>query len=242
MADLFDYLRQFNLLSVVVRLLAAMLFGGMLGIDRAKKGRAAGFRTYMFVCLGAALAMLLSQYEHAMLAGRWADKALEVGIRTDVSRFGAQVINGIGFLGAGTILVTDRQEVKGLTTAAGLWAVACMGLALGAGFYSGALICFAALWVSIQILRFVDKRLQTHSKTIAVYIEFTKIANLSAFMSFAGANDCTISNLEMTRSNPTDRDASISATMTLHFPQATEYAQVVETYGALDGILMMKAL
>ena len=133
MADLFDYLRQFNLLSVVVRLLAAMLFGGMLGIDRAKKGRAAGFRTYMFVCLGAALAMLLSQYEHAMLAGRWAEKALDVGIRTDVSRFGAQVINGIGFLGAGTILVTDRQEVKGLTTAAGLWASACMGLAIGAG-------------------------------------------------------------------------------------------------------------
>lgn len=112
MADLFDYLRQFNLLSVVVRLLAAMLFGGMLGIDRAKKGRAAGFRTYMFVCLGAALAMLLSQYEHAMLAGRWAEKALDVGIRTDVSRFGAQVINGIGFLGAGTILVTDRRRAS----------------------------------------------------------------------------------------------------------------------------------
>ena len=74
------------------------------------------------------------------------------------------------------------------------------------------------------------------------YIEFTKIADLSAFMTFAGANSCTITNLEMTRSNPTDRDAPVSATMILHFTEATEYAQVVETYGALDGIIMMKAL
>lgn len=223
-------LYDLNFLSVLVRLFLAMLLGGILGYGREKKHLPAGFRTYMVVCLGSALAMMVGIYVTDLTGA------------ADASRIGAQVVSGISFLGAGTILVTRQNQVKGLTTAAGLWAVACMGLALGAGFYSGALICFAALWVSIQILRFVDKRLQTHSKTIAVYIEFTKIANLSAFMSFAGANDCTISNLEMTRSNPTDRDASISATMTLHFPQATEYAQVVETYGALDGILMMKAL
>ncbi len=223
-------LYDLNFLSVLVRLFLAMLLGGILGYGREKKHLPAGFRTYMVVCLGSALAMMVGIYVTDLTGA------------ADASRIGAQVVSGISFLGAGTILVTRQNQVKGLTTAAGLWAVACMGLALGAGFYSGALICFAALWVSIQILRFVDKRLQTHSKTIAVYIEFTKIADLSAFMSFAGANDCTISNLEMTRSNPTDRDASISATMTLHFPQATEYAQVVETYGALDGILMMKAL
>ena len=122
MIDAFDYLREFNIAAVTLRLVLAMLFGGMLGLERARKRRAAGFRTYMIVCIGATLAILLSQYEAAMLAGPWKDVADYVGIHSDVSRFGAQVINGIGFLGTGTIIVTGRQEVKGLTTAAGLWA------------------------------------------------------------------------------------------------------------------------
>ena len=228
--ELYMMLYDINFLSAFVRLFLAMLLGGILGYGREKKHLPAGFRTYMVVCLGSALAMMVGIY------------VTDVTGAADASRIGAQVVSGISFLGAGTILVTRQNQVKGLTTAAGLWAVACLGLALGAGFYSGALICFAALCISIQILRFVDKRLQTHSKTIAIYIEFTKIADLSAFMTFAGANNCTISNLEMTRSNPTDRDASVSATMILHFEAATEYAQVVEIYGALDGIIMMKAL
>ena len=228
--ELYMMLYDINFLSAFVRLFLAMLLGGILGYGREKKHLPAGFRTYMVVCLGSALAMMVGIY------------VTDVTGAADARRIGAQVVSGISFLGAGTILVTRQNQVKGLTTAAGLWAVACLGLALGAGFYSGALICFAALWISIQILRFVDKRLQTHSKTIAIYIEFTKIADLSAFMTFAGANNCTISNLEMTRSNPTDRDASVSATMILHFEAATEYAQVVEIYGALDGIIMMKAL
>ncbi len=228
--ELYMMLYDLNFLSALVRLLLAMLLGGILGYGREKKHLPAGFRTYMVVCLGSALAMMVGIY------------VTDITGAADASRIGAQVVSGISFLGAGTILVTRQNQVKGLTTAAGLWAVACIGLALGAGFYSGALICFAALWVSIQILRFVDRRLQTHSKTMAVYIEFTTIADLSAFMTFAGSNNCTISNLEMTRSNPTDRDASVSATMVLHFSEATSYAQVVETYGALDGIVMMKAL
>ena len=134
MAEIVSYLREFNFVSVFLRLALAMLFGGMLGIERAKKRRAAGFRTYMFVCMGAALAMMLGQYETELLTAMWADSMDAVGNKVDVVRFGAQVINGIGFLGAGTIIVTGRQEVKGLTTAAGLWASACAGLAIGACF------------------------------------------------------------------------------------------------------------
>ena len=137
-----DFLRELNIWSVMLRLTVAMAFGGLIGMERGKKRRAAGFRTYMLVCLGAALTMLLSQYEYGMLTSAWSQTASQLGIRTDVSRFGAQVINGIGFLGAGTIIVTGRQEVKGLTTAAGLWASACMGLAIGAGFYECVLLAF----------------------------------------------------------------------------------------------------
>ena len=109
-----------------------------IGLERGRKGRAAGFRTYMLVCLGAALTMLLGQYEFEMLNFHW--QSLSGGQTTDVTRFSAQVINGVGFLGAGTIIVTGRQEVKGLTTAAGLWASACVGLAIGAGFYECVLL------------------------------------------------------------------------------------------------------
>lgn len=141
-----QYLREFHFASVVVRLALAMLLGGCIGLERGRKRRPAGFRTYMLVCLGAALTVLLSLYEFTMVTGPWSDICAEIGIKTDVSRFGAQVINGIGFLGAGTILVTGRQQVKGLTTAAGLWASACTGLAVGAGFYECVLIAFAMIF------------------------------------------------------------------------------------------------
>lgn len=134
MDDIIAYLREMNMASVLFRLVLAMFAGGILGLERVRKRRPAGSRTYMLVSVGAALAMLLGQYEFAMVTGPWAEAAAEIGQRVDVSRFGAQVINGIGFLGAGTILVTGRQQVKGLTTSAGLWASACMGLAIGAGF------------------------------------------------------------------------------------------------------------
>lgn len=123
MLDAFGYLRELNTASVLLRLTLAMFLGGMIGLERGFKGRPAGFRTYLIVCLGAALTMLLSQYHYVMMETAWAELAVSIGVRTDVSRFGAQVINGIGFLGAGTIIVTGRQQVKGLTTAAGLWAL-----------------------------------------------------------------------------------------------------------------------
>ena len=230
MNELYQIMHELTFPAVLARLFLAMLFGGILGYGREKKHLPAGFRTYMIVCLGSALAMMVGIF------------VTETTGDADANRIGAQVVSGIGFLGAGTILVTRQNQVKGLTTAAGLWAVACIGLALGAGFYSGAVICFAALWISIQILRFVDKRVQTHSKTVSIYIEFTKLTDLSAFMTFAGSQHCTISNLEMNRSNPTDPDCSVSATMTLHFAEVTAYTQIVETYGALNGVVTMKAI
>ena len=114
MKETLVFLREFHIYSVALRLLLAMFCGGFIGFERARKRRAAGFRTYLLVCLGAALTMLLGQYEYQMLSGPWAEIAAGVGTRVDVARFGAQVINGIGFLGAGTIIVTGRQEVKGL--------------------------------------------------------------------------------------------------------------------------------
>ena len=129
MLSVFDGLRDVTVQSVVLRLVLAVVCGGAIGIERAFKRRPAGFRTHILICLGAAMTTLTSQYLY-----------LNMHYYTDMARLGAQVVAGIGFLGAGTIIVTRRQRVKGLTTAAGLWASAIIGLALGGGFYGGGIL------------------------------------------------------------------------------------------------------
>ena len=140
-----------ELLSVIARLSLAALFGGLLGLERERKNRPAGLRTYLIVCVGAALTVLLSEYEQWMLSTHWA-AAAGSAVQIDISRLGAQVINGIGFLGAGTILVSSRKKVRGLTTAAGLWASACMGLAVGAGFYTCVWAGFVLIYLAMYLL------------------------------------------------------------------------------------------
>ncbi len=201
MLHILDPLRQFTMESVVLRLLLAVISSGMLGINRAKKGRAAGFRTYIFVCMGSALTMLLSQYFVQMLSGPWKEAAAAVGAGTDVSRIGAQVINGIGFLGAGTILVTSRQQVKGLTTAAGLWASACMGLAIGAGFYECVMLAFLYMELSIQILPWLESFIVERARNMNIYIEFRSIDDVGRIINQIKAQGVRIYDVEIGRGN-----------------------------------------
>ncbi len=176
-----DFLRELTLAGVAARLILAMFCGGLIGLNRERMRRPkglAGFRTYMMVSIGAALTVLLSQYEYTMLTTQWADIASEVGITSDVSRFGAQVINGIGFLGAGTILVTKDNQVKGLTTAAGLWASACLGLAIGAGFFECAVFAVVLIIVSMYLFSNVTQRLMKRSRVISIYVEVKSLVYL----------------------------------------------------------------
>ena len=146
--DWMGSLRDLNVLSVCVRLLLAMAFGGTIGFERGIRQRAAGLRTHMLLCVGAASTMLVSQYIYASYG---------VG---DPARLSAQVISGIGFLGAGTIIVTRRNQIKGLTTAATLWATACMGLAVGVGFYECALAMYVILIFILLLVNVVDEILK----------------------------------------------------------------------------------
>ena len=150
MLEILDSMRELSTVSVVVRLVLSMLVGCMIGLERGRKKRPAGLRTYMIVCLGATLTMLTGQYMVYMMDTSWADIVQEIGVRTDIARLSAQVINGIGFLGAGTILVTSHQEVKGLTTAACLWASACIGLAIGAGFYECVILSVLLIYICVH--------------------------------------------------------------------------------------------
>ncbi len=138
--------------EVVVKLLLALVCGGLLGFERERKHRPAGLRTYMLVCIGATLVMMTNQYICDMY---------ETG---DPARMAAQVVSGIGFLGAGTIITTTNNKVKGLTTAAGLWAAGCVGLAIGIGFYEAAIIGTALIFIVMVILHSFDKKIVSSKK------------------------------------------------------------------------------
>ena len=138
LVDKFPWLLEPNLLTLMIRALLALLCAGLIGYDRDAHGSAAGLRTHILVCVGAMLAMCTGEFTSMYYGG-------------DASRIGAQVVSGIGFLGAGTIIV-HRGHISGLTTAAGLWAAACIGLAIGIGFYEGALVGTIAVYFTERVL------------------------------------------------------------------------------------------
>lgn len=149
-------LHSINILSICLRLLLAVIIGGIIGLNRAKTNHAAGFRTHILVCMGAAIVMMTNQYMVEVLQ-----------YATDPARLGAQVVTGVGFLGAGTIVMRGRNEnkhIEGLTTAAGLWASACIGLAIGVGFYSAAVIGGIFLIITMTLLSKVAVNIFTVSK------------------------------------------------------------------------------
>lgn len=160
MMAIVDYLREFNFVTTVIRLLLALLFGGLIGMERGRRGRAAGMRTHILVCLGAAMTVMTGLFAVQML-----------GMNSDPLRVGAQVISGIGFLGVGTILVTGRTHVKGLTTAAGLWTTAAIGLALGIGFYEAAFFCTVLSVLTIVYLSRFENVVVGKNRNIELYIE-----------------------------------------------------------------------
>ncbi len=220
-----DYLRQFNLASVLLRLTLAVVCGGLIGVNREHKRRPAGFRTYMMVCMGAALSMILGQYEDAMLHTLLSGAFEAVGQPTDVTRFGAQVINGIGFLGTGTILITEQREVKGLTTAAGLWATACMGLAIGAGFYEGVFLSFVCIFLSIKVLPFVELFLLSRSRNMNLYVELTSLERLKDFITLTKAIGIQIFDVELDRKRAAG--GGVGVVLYLHLPKNQSHTKLL---------------
>lgn len=218
-----EVLKEINTVSVTVRLLLSLLCGGVLGVERGRKKRPAGFRTYMLVCMGAVLVMLTSEYI-AKIYGN-----------ADPARMGAQVISGIGFLGAGTIIVTGRNRVKGLTTAAGLWAAACVGLSLGVGFYTGALIGCLLIFIVMATLHRLDDWVMSSTKVINLYIEFGQMSDVGQFISFAKEQGFRISDLEMTRPNGVS-DTGVGVLCTLRLSQKKPHAEIIRMLSGMERV------
>ncbi len=158
--------------TVILRLLLATLLSGAIGFERGFRGRAAGLRTHILVCIGSALSVMVGIFASETLG--------YVGV--DPLRIAAQVVSGIGFLGAGTILVRGKTMVTGLTTAAGLWATATIGIACGIGFYWGALVSAVIALFSFGLLTTFERSGKHGKYNIKIYIECTDAARLNELM------------------------------------------------------------
>ncbi len=192
-----EALLRINEVSTFIKLLLATICGGLLGFERGIKKRPAGFRTYMLVCLSSTMVMITNQY------------IAELYSLSDPTRMAAQVISGIGFLGAGTIIVTGRNKVKGLTTAAGLWASACIGLTIGVGYYFGALIGCLMIFVVMSLLHDVDNYILLFRTEYSVYIEFESITNVSTFIEYIKYHNIKILDMELIRPSESLEEVTI---------------------------------
>ena len=235
----FDPIRGVSMTALVIKILLSVFFGGLIGLERGQKHRAAGSRTYMIVCLGAALTMILSQYENELLATVWKDISEAVGIKTDVSRFGAQVINGIGFLGAGTIILTGRQEIKGLTTAAGLWASACMGLAIGSGFYECAVLGFILILVTTVLLDRVSSWIVSTARNMDLYIEFEKMEDLGQIISVFKDMNIQIFDVDIQREKHPNGSVAIVAVISSRLPRKETHSNVMSVISKFDFVTIV---
>ncbi|MBR0466650.1 MAG: MgtC/SapB family protein [Clostridia bacterium] len=238
--ELYKTLHDFNVISGTLRLILALLCGGIIGYERGKKQRPAGTRTYMMVCLGAALSILLAFSFDQMLKTVWHGFIIP-GTRpnTDVSRFGAKVINGIGFLGAGTIIVTSSQKIKGITTAAGLFATACMGFAIGAGYYLPALLGCFLMWLTMTQFNFVEKIITSRTKNMNIYVEINDLSDIAAVAKVIRNEDITIYDIETKKPNEIHKN-NPAAIFTLRLPKNTHHAIITSKIASIDKVLMIE--
>ena len=222
-------LREVTYLAVALRIVAAVVIGGLIGLERGLKNRPAGLRTYMVVCLGACLVMLTNQYIYQMFG------------TGDPVRMGAQVVSGIGFLGAGTIIVTRRSQIKGLTTAAGLWAAAGVGLALGVGFYEAAIAGGLAVFFVMTVLQKMDNNMHRKAKVLEIYVGLSGDCSLGDFLREVRARDIEVTDTQREHA-PDDENGTRAYISTLKLKKRQNHVDVIEDIRSIPGVTYLDEL
>lgn len=234
----FDPIRGFSTAGLFVKLLLAVFLGGMIGLERGHKHRAAGSRTYMIVCLGAALSVIISQFDSWLVTEVWHEISEMLGRKVDVTRYAEKVIGGIGFLGAGTIIVTGRQEVKGLTTAAGLWTSACMGIAIGSGFYECAIFGFLLILFTTAILEKVSAWVVSKARNMDLYVEFEKMENLGEIITTIKSMNIQIFDVDVQREKQSN-GVTIGAVISSRLPKKETHSHVMSKISKFDFVTVV---
>ena len=230
MIPFFDSVRDIDVLSVSVRMLLAVICGGVIGIEREFKRRPAGFRTHILICLGAAMTTLTSQYLY-----------LYMHYYTDMARLGAQVVAGIGFIGAGTIIVTRQQRVQGLTTAAGLWTSAIVRLALSGDFYEGGILTTVLILLAELLFARLEYRMLENAPEINLYMEYTDKACLENILKLFRELNLKILNLEITRPTGSEHH-NACAIFSLRLNKRCRVEKLLADIHATQGVLSVEEL
>ena len=220
MTEFIQTIKGVGLAGVVVRMFLAVLCGGIIGLERESKRRSAGFRTHTLICIGATLTTLTSQY------------LMGLGLTTDPARL---------FIGAGAIIVTSRRQVKGLTTAAGLWTSAIIGLAIGTGYYEAALITVALVIFSEVVLSKLEYFIISTARSMNIYVEFTDVDNLNDIVEEVKKHNMSIVDVEITKSRPSE-GMRMSAILALQFKKKMAHENVMAFISEIPGVTSVEEL
>lgn len=216
-------LQELNNVSIVVRLLLSAGVGCLIGMERESKNRPAGFRTYTLVSVGACLIMMTNQYIFTLYQSG------------DPSRLGAQVISGIGFLGAGTILVTKNNQVRGLTTAAGLWTSACVGLALGVGFYFAAVIVGIMMPVVMVFFQPLDQIMRKKNDLMRLYAHFGSSDDIDTFLRRCQEEKVKVLDMQLLLQKDEDKGGIVVLIECVGLDER-KHERLITRFAQLDGV------
>ncbi len=222
-----DMFRGCDFWALLFKMILAVIAGGSIGLERRRKRRPAGFRTHILVSIGAVLAMNTGMYLFSLMP-EWS--------KMDVSRIAAQVINGIGFLGAGTIMVTGHQQVKGLTTAAGLWATATMGLAIGAGYFELAFFSCIAIYLTITVLNNVDKLFSARSQNMNLSIIVTDTTRVRVVCDVLKDMNIKIFDVEIVNVKELASE-SPSVILEIRLPERGSHSAIITALAKVEGVI-----
>lgn len=220
--DVLHSLRGIGMEALIIKTVFALLVGGILGVERGRKRRPAGFRTFMLVCFGSMAVMVTNQYVYTYF---------KTG---DPLRMAAQVVSGIGFLGAGTIITTSKSQISGITTAASLWTAACLGLAIGIGFYELSVIGLFVVLLITSGLNYVDNYLMMHSRFVRIYLEFDSSKTISSLLEFGRNNLYEIRDLQVTR-NKINKEI-MAVILLLRSQKKRTHSEMIQEWQAVEGV------
>ena len=221
--------REITYESIVVRILSAIIVGGLIGLERGMKNRPAGLRTYMLVCIGSCLIMLTNQYIYQYTGAG------------DPMRLGAQVVSGVGFLGAGTIVVTKHNQIKGLTTAAGLWASAGVGLALGIGFYEAVLTATIGIYTILTILQRWEHRVHKKIRVLEIYVELLNSVPLSELVQKLRDLDLNLEGIQFEPDGSPENSAR-GIVVSLKSKKKQDHFVLKDNIRKIEGVVYMEML
>jgi putative Mg2+ transporter-C (MgtC) family protein len=220
-------LSQVNIASIAFRLFLSIILCGAIGMERGLRNRPAGFMTYLLVGCGSALIMITNQY------------IATIYTNVDPTRMASQVVSGIGFLGAGTIITTSKNEIRGLTTAAGIWAAAAVGLAVGIGFYGGAIIGSIFIIFSLMYLKKIDLYIKTHAKTMEIYLEYNEEFSMQNLSLYTDRSHFEIFDMEAGKIKTLNGEFG-TLTFDVNFHQKVNHIKIIEEIRQLPGILYVR--